>query len=554
MSALLLPQVAGPLVFRVPPVMSAVVVPTDDHWYDALNPFGYLGSAAGKVVADGWTAAMLGLWNAGLWMLRLVLKIMDAFLTPDINGNGPGQAVYATTFWIAGALVVMLGMVQLGVAALRRDGRSLATVVIGVGQFAIVWSAWIAYGTAVVAACGGLTRALMQALLQVNSWSAWQPWSAFSTADITDGTVATVLGLLGMLLWLAAVGHLLVMLARSAALMVLVGTTPISAAGLVGEAGRSWFWKSLRWFHAAAFTPVLMVLVLGIGVQMTTGVANGLAGDKMQQAIGTAVPGVVLILIGCFAPLALFKLLAFVDPSTASGAAMRQGLAANGGLQGLLGGKGAATVGTGIGAGGGTSSAASSTDEVSRSAGESGAEDATTGRFQGMLGGLGTAGQAASKGLGVMASVGSKGAALGSDLTNQMGVGSHSYQPDFSGMGGSGGSGASGGSGGSGGQGPRGASPQADTDSSTDPGGSSNDDGRLDTGDATQALPSAGPGGPPSVTPPPPPTQPSPPVPAASGGGKGKSKGGPPAGGGGGAGGAAGGASGGAEAAAVVAV
>ena len=142
---------------------------------------------------------------------------------------------------------------------------------------------------------------------------------------------------MGLLLWLAAIGHLLVMLTRGGALMVLSATTPISAAGLVSDAGRSWFWKSLRWFHAAAFTPVLMILVLGIGIQMTTGVANGLA-DKTQAAIGTALPGVILILISCFAPLALFKLLAFVDPGTSSGAAVRQGLAAQGGLQGLLGG------------------------------------------------------------------------------------------------------------------------------------------------------------------------------------------------------------------------
>ena len=28
--------------------------------------------------ADAWTAAMLGLWNAGLWLLKLVLNIEDA--------------------------------------------------------------------------------------------------------------------------------------------------------------------------------------------------------------------------------------------------------------------------------------------------------------------------------------------------------------------------------------------------------------------------------------------------------------------------------------------
>jgi hypothetical protein len=55
---------------------------------------------------------------------------------------------------------------------------------------------------------------------------------------------------------------------------------------------------------------------LRTGVQITTGVANGLA-DKIEQAIGTALPGVILILIASVAPAALFKLLAFVTPTPA---------------------------------------------------------------------------------------------------------------------------------------------------------------------------------------------------------------------------------------------
>lgn len=395
---------------------------------DLPNPFRYLAGEAGKVIADSWTVAMLGLWNAGVWALRLVLRIVDALTTPDLSQEGPGTAVYSTTFWIAGVLVLIMAMIQLGVAAVRRDAKSLATVALGVGKFMVVWAGWVAYGTAVVAACGGVTRALMISLLKVNSWSAWEPWRPFSIEDGVDGTVATVLGLMGLLLWLAAIGHLLVMLTRGGALMVLVATAPISAAGLVGEAGRSWFWKSLRWFHAAALAPVLMVLVLGTGVQMTTGVANGLA-DKSQAAVGTALPGVVMILISCFAPLALFKLLAFVEPGTSSGSALRQGLAAQGGLHGLLSG-------SRVDRGPGT---ASSVDQHGRSQSESAGEDATTARFtqaqSGLLGAVGGAvGGAAAQGLNLMQKLGGSGAAVGADLTNQMGAGHPSYHPDFSGL------------------------------------------------------------------------------------------------------------------------
>src|SRR5215217_9138853 len=153
---------------------------------------------------------MLGLWNAGLWALRLVLNIIDGLLIPDLSENGPGAMVYRTTFWLAGSLVLIMLMIQLGLAAIRRSGRSLAVVLLGLGQFLVVWAGWVGFGVAVVAACGGLTRSLMEGLLKVSTWSAWQPWQPFSVDDITDGTVATVLGLMGLLLWLAAIGHLLV--------------------------------------------------------------------------------------------------------------------------------------------------------------------------------------------------------------------------------------------------------------------------------------------------------------------------------------------------------
>ena len=93
--------------------------------------------------------------------------------------------------------------------ARRRDALVRGTrVLLGLGQFLVVWGGWVGFAVAVVYACGGLTRALMRSLLNVTSWSTWQPWAPFGVEDITDGTVATVLGLMGLLLWLAAIGHL----------------------------------------------------------------------------------------------------------------------------------------------------------------------------------------------------------------------------------------------------------------------------------------------------------------------------------------------------------
>lgn len=402
-----------------------------------MNPFDYLGSAAGKVVMDAWSVAMLALWNAGLWLLRLVLGILDAFTTPDLSEDGPARPVYQATFWMAAGVMLILTLAQLGIAAFRRDGRSIAQVLIGAGQFLMTWVAWIGYGIAIVAACGGLSTALMRTLLDIEGWAQFSPLGTqITAADRVDATVATVLGIMGLFLVFAAVGHLLVMLTRAGALIVLSATTPISAAGLTSEVGRAWFWKSFRWFHAAALTPVLMILVLGIGVQLTSNVATGMT-DQVQAAVGTAVPGVILICIGCFSPLALFKLLAFTEPGTTSGAALRAGVQAQGGIGGLLRGK--------ANPGGGTSSAASSTDEHGRSQGENAGQAATDSRFgqapqggaagggraAGGAGFAGGAGHALAAGLGAMQAIGTRGATVGADLANQMGVGHNNYVPDF---------------------------------------------------------------------------------------------------------------------------
>lgn len=470
---------------------------------DIPNPFENIGDVIAKAAADAWTAAMLAVWSSGLFVLRIVLTFSELFLTPDLSDDGPGRDVYAFTLWLALALVVILAMIQLGAAAFKREGKGLARAFIGAGQFVLVCACWFGYCVMIVAACGAITKALMKSLLKVQTWPDWDPLGGLGIDDITDAGVATALAFLGIFLWIAAIGHVLVYLARAASLLVLVATGPLSAAGLVSDFTRSWFWKSLRWFHAAAFTPVLMVMVLGIGVQFANGVAAHLA-DGTAKAFGTALPAVMTTLISVVAPLALFKLLAFVDPGTPSGASFRQGMAIQGGLQGLLSGGGA----------GGGSSAASTTDGNGRSSGEQSAEASTGDRFnkstQGVLGSFGPVGQAFAAGLGMVSSAGAKATSLMSDETNQAGVGQSTYGPDFSNMGGRQ-------SGQSGGQ-------SGDQSSGPHPGSQNG-------GDDDSPLP----------TPPAPPTPPTPPT-LPTGGGPGGGAGGGSGGQGGGSGGQGGGA------------
>src|SRR4051794_26018486 len=121
-----------------------------------IDPFDVLGGTAAKIVADGLTAAMLGIWNAGLWLLRLCLMIEDAVLTPNVGESGPAGLLYRSTFWIAATVALILCIAQLGWALGRRDGRSLGRALVGIGQFALVWAGWLGYAVLLLAACSGL--------------------------------------------------------------------------------------------------------------------------------------------------------------------------------------------------------------------------------------------------------------------------------------------------------------------------------------------------------------------------------------------------------------
>jgi type IV secretion system protein TrbL len=382
-----------------------------------LNPLKWLGKGANLVVGDVWKAAMTALWSAGLWVIDLAFKIIDAFTNPDLSAGGPLAEVLPYTFAIGLMVATFMALIQLGIALYQRDGKSLARLLVGVVQFGAVWIGYLAIAAALVAAAAGLTKGLLQGLLHINAFSGFSN-SASWPRKIDDTVVATVLGLCTVfLIFPAAIGYVLIMLVREAALMLLAATSPISAAGLLSEGTRAWFWKTLRWFIAALMISPLCALILGIGVKITHATVEG-NGDKTAAAVGMAVVGCILILIGAICPLILFRLLAFVDPGTSSGAAMRQSLAANGGLAGLLGGSSAAAGGySGAAAGSG---AATTQDGQGRSEGEASATSATQSRFSAVRGPVG---QVMQTGATVLSSVGSKAASIGSDVLGSTGVG-----------------------------------------------------------------------------------------------------------------------------------
>jgi type IV secretion system protein TrbL len=403
-----------------------------------LNPLDWLGNAAGEAIGQGWTAAMVASWSAAMWILQTTFGIADKFTSPDLTAGGPMRSAYGYTFGLGATVAAIMAFTQVGLAALRRDGASLARVLVGVIQFGAVWMGYVGVAAALTTAASGLTHGLLHGLLGIDNFSGYRPGSDWPR-DVNDTVTATVLGISAwLLIWPASLMWLFIMLVRESALLLLVATSPIAASGLLSDAGRTWFWKSLRWFLTALLVAPLSALVLGVGTQITDRVVQG-AGHDTPAAVGTAVVGSAIILVGALCPLVLFRLLAFVDPGTSSGIAMRGAVASNGGIRGFL------TRDAG-------SSAASHQEASGRSGGEATADAATAARFSGSLSstaGNGAAGAAAGKGAGaagaaagamgvVVAGVAAVGrtaqtaVAVSSDVLSSSGVGhTQPYYPPY---------------------------------------------------------------------------------------------------------------------------
>ena len=489
--------------------------------WDDVNPIKVLANLVALGATSVWQDIMTNIWSAGLWLAGFVFQLVDAFTAPDLSGAGLMSKIYPVTFGIGAGLALILALVQVGFAAWQRDGKGLGRLVVGVFQFMLVWGGMLGIGAALNVATAGLTQGMLQVSFGAPSFAKANVLHAWDVRQGVDAVTATVLGICGVFLVFAAIGYLLVMLVRAAALMILMATSPISAAGLLSEGTSAWFWKALRWFLAALMIGPLAALVLAIGKLLTDGVLSG-AGDSTQSAVGTAVVGTVLIIIGAFCPLILFRLLAFVDPGTSSGASFRASLDAAGGVGGLLQGRG------GTGAVGRDSGAATSQAGNGTSQGEAAADTATQGRITSALTSLGgSTGAAIGLGANKIASMGSAAATYGSDILGAAGVGHQ--QPYFGGT----------------------VSDNQQNDQNRQQGrrentSDGNDSASDDAGpDVTPAAPTPAAPTPPTTTAPTPGSQPG----AGAGGAGGK----PGGAGGGPGGGAAGGAAGGVESAAAVA-
>lgn len=325
------------------------------------NPIGAVGSALGNAAASAATNAIdvagEKIWQFAVLLLSGALDLLDRFAAPNVNPrSGPLAGLLPTTLWLGAVVALLLAFLQLG-KAMASGGKGLGTLLIGLAQYAVITSAGLGFLAVLVTASDGLATGLLASGLGADSFGAIADKNSF-WQDSAQAAGGLAMGLVALLCVIPAAFMLLIeALIRHAAILVLAVTVPILAAGLVYDSTARWFWTGLRWMVALLLLTPAVALVMAIGMQAARGSVTALSGDDPAAAtVGMAVGGVTM-LVALLCPLALFKLLAFMDPNTLSGGAVRGFLS-------------------------GSSGASSSAPSAGGGAGsDSGAEGATESRF-----------------------------------------------------------------------------------------------------------------------------------------------------------------------------
>lgn len=143
----------------------------------------------------------------------------------------------------------------------------------------------------------------------------------------SSGLGAILLIIFGTIAIFASSGQILLMIARSAAVVLLAGFLGVAAAAaMTGQKGQQWWEKALAWLIAWLLYKPVAAVIYGTSFMLTGALVDG------AEDIVTILVGLMMMIVALFALPALMRL---VTPMVS---AMASGAAAGGGFAGALAG------------------------------------------------------------------------------------------------------------------------------------------------------------------------------------------------------------------------
>ena len=355
----------------------------------------------------------VGLILGAVVLISAASSIVSAVLPAGPVGSGGTVAfLQSSLWWYVGAgavLSVIVGAARMAWEQRAEPGRDLVRSLL---TLIVVAGAGVTITGLLVAAADGFSIWIINNSLQcdVRAGSACFGSNLVNLIALggTGGLGPLLVIILGLVAIAASVVQIVLVVARSAMLVILTGTLPLSASATNTEMGRQWFKKSVAWLVAFILYKPAAAIVYAAAFQ--------LAGTDVFTDDGSgllsALTGLMLMVIALFALPALMR---FVTPMVG---AMTGGGAGGAAAMGAMAALPTGAIAGGRLAGGGGAEHMSGPSGASGSAGSTGAgpsgANASGGASAGGAGaGAGAGGGAAAAGAGAGAGAAAGGAAAG---------------------------------------------------------------------------------------------------------------------------------------------
>ncbi len=278
---------------------------------------GLAGEAAGAAGSELLNTLARWVIGAATQITTFVAAAMRETTTPQLQAAWY-EAQFAPMADLGAALGLLVALVALGSAAVRRSPQALAGVLAGIARAGV--------GTGVVLALTtvglGVSDQVSSAVLAGSPHAFWQTvthaWGASGFGGFESSALAMLIALIELF---AAVFVWLELIVRGAAIYVAVMFFPVVLAGSIWPALSSWTGRLGRLLLLfVVLKPVALIVLSLAGNAAAAGLSFGVG---IPASVGTILAATVIFALAAFAPWALMYLLAADAESAYAAAGLR---------------------------------------------------------------------------------------------------------------------------------------------------------------------------------------------------------------------------------------
>ncbi|WP_344668878.1 hypothetical protein [Catenulispora yoronensis] len=307
---------------------------------------GCVGDIVGSAVSSVWDNICKSFGDAAASMLK---SFGSAFASPDMGavdlGSDGVHSVYALSLGIASVVAALLLLFQVLRTVWTHEGSALAQGLVGVGKAALAFLMTIGVATAGVKAADDISAYIVKQGFGTDA-ALGQKLGALFAGDLSSSpTLLMLMALLGIIITVVLWFELLM---RTAAITILVATSPIAAAGQVNDSTRAWWGKVVSAATQLIILKPVIALVFMLGFKVST------QSSGIQQTLA----GLLILLMAVFAWPSVARFFAFASVAVGGAAGL-------GGLLGFASGRATAMASA---TGGGAKGSGGSTADFSKSA------------------------------------------------------------------------------------------------------------------------------------------------------------------------------------------